>query len=268
MGLAYDSILGAVTMPTASPVLADMTAASGDSFTVRSFAQTDMGILEQIIFKAAHTATVRVKSPLLCDNVEGIQFISAQAPAVRSLPMDQGQRLYPQDTLEVQGDGTASDVIAAVLNVYYTNLPGAASRLHAWGDIAPIIKAIKVLEVAATTNATAGEWEDTSLTTTEDLLVANTDYAVLGYLTDVAVLAVGIKGPDTGNLRVTGPATTLLQNTDDYFIRESLRSGRPHIPVFNSANKNNTYLSSCDSAASTAIKGQLVLAQLSQNLSS
>src|SRR5487761_311635 len=191
MGLAIDTVLAAVTMPTAAPASAAMTPATGDSFTVRSFAPTDRAILEQLITKAAHVMTLNVKSPMFHDNVEGIQVISAQTPGVHDLPQDIGQPLVPQDTL-----------------------------------------------------------------------------AVLGYLTDVAVAAVGIKGQETGNLRICGPATVLTQDTTDYFIRQALRSGRPHIPVFNSANAGSVYASCCDSAASTAVKVQLMLAEMSQNLSS
>ncbi|HVD03181.1 MAG TPA: hypothetical protein VNF75_03475 [Candidatus Dormibacteraeota bacterium] len=267
MGLAIDTVLAEVTMATAA-VSAAMTPATGDSFTVRSFAATDRGILEQLITKAAHTMTLNVKSPMFHDNVEGIQVISAQAPGVHDLPQDVGQPLTPQDTLSVIGFGTASDVLVALMVNYYTNLLGASARLHNWGDLAGNIKSMKVLEVACTSNATAGQWEDTVITTTENLLHANTDYAVLGYLTDVAVAAVGIKGQETGNLRICGPATVLTQDTTDYFIRQALRSGRPHIPVFNSANAGSVYASCCDSAASTAVKVQLMLAEMSQNLSS
>src|SRR5487761_319936 len=196
MGLAIDTVLAAVTMPTAAPASAAMTPATGDSFTVRSFAPTDRAILEQLITKAAHVMTLNVKSPMFHDNVEGIQVISAQTPGVHDLPQDIGQPLVPQDTLAVLGLGTASDVLVALLVNYYTNL------LH-----------------------------------------ANTDYAVLGYLADVAVAAVGIKGQETGNLRICGPATVLTQDTTDYFIRQALRSGRPHIPVFNSANAGSVYAS-------------------------
>lgn len=267
MGLAIDSVLAAVTMTTA-PASTAMTPANGDSFTVRSFAPSDRGILEQLITKSAAVMTLNVKSPMFHDNVEGIQVISAQAPGVHELPQDVGQPLTPQDTLAVLATGAASDVCLAVLINYYTNLLGASARLHNWGDILGNVKSIKVLEVAATTNATPGQWEDTVITTTENLLHANTDYAVLGYLTDVAVAAVGIKGQETGNLRICGPATVLAQDTTDYFVQQSLRSGRPHIPVFNSANAGSVYASCADSAASTAVKIQLLLAEMAQNLSS
>lgn len=129
MGLAIDTVLAEVTMATAA-VSAAMTPATGDSFTVRSFAATDRGILEQLITKAAHTMTLNVKSPMFHDNVEGIQVISAQAPGVHDLPQDVGQPLTPQDTLSVIGFGTASDVLVALMVNYYTNLLGASARLH------------------------------------------------------------------------------------------------------------------------------------------
>jgi hypothetical protein len=267
MGKAIDSVLGVVTMATTAAQAA-LVPASGDSFTVRNFGQSDAGYLEGIITKAAHSMTLNVKSPLLHDDVEGIQYISAEAPSPRLFPDGISQQVHAQDALSVLGLGTASDVLVAVLQFYYSNLPGAAARLYNPGDVQALIKYIKVLEVAVTTPATAGSWEDTVITTTENLLKANTDYAVLGYISDVAVAAVGLKGIETGNLRIVGPGTTASFDTSEYFIRRSLSTGRPHIPVINAANANALYASACDSAASTAVKVQLILGMLSQNLPS
>ena len=265
MGMAIDSVLGVVTMATAAAQAA-LVPASGDSFIVRNFGPTDNAYLEGLITKAAHSMQLNVKSPLLHDDVEGIQFISAEAPAARLFPGGISQALHPQDALSVLGLGTASDVLVAVLQHYYTSLPGASARLFNPGDVQALIRYIKVLEVVVTTNATPGAWQDTVITTTENLLKANTDYAVLGYISDVAVAAIGLKGIETANLRIVGPGTTLSYDTSDYFVRRSLETGRPHIPVINAANANALYASAADSGASTAVKVQLILGMLSQNL--
>lgn len=187
---------------------------------------------------------------------------------VRALPRQIQQDLYAQDTLTFNVLGTASDVIVGALGIYYDGVPGASARLFNPGDVMGLVKYIKILEVAITTNGTAGAWEDAVFTTTENLLKANTDYAVLGYLTDVACAVVGLKGQETGNLRICGPGTTTTFDTSEYFIERSLDTGRPHIPVINAANVNNLYASAADSAASTAVKVQFILGMLSQNLPS
>lgn len=267
MAGAIDTVLGVVTMAS-SAAKAALVAATGDSFTIRNFPQTQHAWLDQVAIKSAASATLNITSPLLHDDVEGIQIITAEAPSELALPRQIQQLLYPQDTLTVQALGGNSDVIAAILGVYYDGVPGLSARLYNPGDVAGMIQNIKVLEVAMTTAAAAGAWETAVFTTTENLLKANTDYAVLGYISDVAVLCVGLQGTETGNLKIAGPGTTRTFDTSEFFVQRSLQTGRPHIPVINAANSGSLYAVAADSADSTAVKVQLILGQLSQNLPS
>jgi len=104
------------------------------------------------------------------------------------------------------------------------------------------------------------------ITTTENLLHANTDYAVLGYIVDVAVCLFGVKGVDTGNLRICGPGVLRSEVTSEYFARLSDETGMPTIPVINSANQGSIFASASAVATGAAIKGQLILGQLSQTV--
>src|SRR6266851_1774009 len=60
------------------------------------------------------------------------------------------------------------------------------------------IQSVKSIEVDATTNIIGSGWLDTAINATEDVLHANTDYAILGYDTETACTAVAFKGIDTG----------------------------------------------------------------------
>ncbi len=267
MAGAIDTVLGVVTMAS-SAAKAPLVPATGDSFTIRNFAQTSQAYLDQVAIKSAAKTTLNITSPLLHDDVEGIQIITAEAPSVLALPRQVQQMLYPQDTLTVQALGGNSDVVAAILGVYYSGIPGLSARLFNPGDVIGLISNIKVLEVDITTAAAAGSWETAVFTTTENLLKANTDYAVLGYLSDVACLCVGLQGIETGNLKIAGPGTTETFDTSEFFIQRSIQTGRPHIPVVNAANAGSLYVVAADSADSTAVKVQLILGQLTQNLPS
>lgn len=239
------------------------TAASGDSFTVRNFnIATDAARLVKVFRQGATSGGVRILSPLLHDAVRGITILTSETPAVFAFPRETGQLLRPQDGLTVQITGGGAETDAGALQIYYSTLPGASARLFMPADILPRIIRIKPLEVDFTTNAAASGWLDTVITTTEDLTHANTDYAVLGYTTDTAGTAFGIKGIDTGNLRVCGPGSTSSIVTGDYFWEASLRDQIPYIPVFNSANKGGTFLSSF-AVAAAATKVLLNLAELS-----
>jgi hypothetical protein len=200
------------------------------------------------------------------DNVQGIRITPAESPSIFSLPAEQTQLLQAQDTLIVTIAGGAAETDLGLLSVYYTNLPGAAARLHSPGDINGNIKYMKPIRVAVTTSATVGTWVDTVITTTENLLHANKDYAVLGYMSNAALAAIGIKGADTSNLRIAGPGSTSELAVNDFFVAMSTLTGRPHIPVFNSANANGTFVSVAAPTASVAAVVELICAELQTNL--
>jgi len=263
---AIDTVVGHAANPGAAFTAVAFN--QGDSGVVRNFAQTDTAYLERITRAGGSSGAARVLSPLLHDNVRGITFTSAETPTHYLMPQQRGEKLNPQDTLTVQVTGGAAETDLVALSIYYSNLPGASARLHSWSDIMPLIAHIKPMEVDCTNAAAIGTWTDTVITTTENLLKANTDYAVLGYVTDIAQGMIGIKGLETGNLRVCGPGTTLTDTTSNFFVEWSQREQTPHIPVFNSANNGSTYVSTCDTTASTTPKVQLILAQLSSNLAS
>jgi hypothetical protein len=264
MGVAIDTISFIATNPGA---LAVATPATGDSGTVRNFGQTDRAIITELFRQGATEGLVRVRSPLLHDFVRGIMFTPSETPSALLLSRRLNQSLHPQDVLTLELGGGAAEVDMGGLQVFYSNLPGANARLHMWSDISSIIKNVKPLEVDFNTAATAGQWQDTAITVTENLLHANTDYAVIGFIVDVAVCMFGVKGIDTSNLRVCGPGVTRSEVTSEYFARLSDETGFPTIPVINSANQGSIFASCAAVAAGAAIKGQLILAELTQNLS-
>lgn len=266
MGLAFDTVLVAATNPGAGGIVGN-TASSGDTLSVRNFNPPDSCFLENIIRMGTTAGFVQVQSPLLHDNVFGIRITPAESPSLFSLPAELTQGLQAQDTFVVTIAGGAAEIDLALLQLYYTNLPGVSARLHSQGDIAGNVRYIKPIRIAVTSSATVGTWVDTVLTTTENLLHANKDYAVLGYMSNAALGAIGIKGIDTGNLRVAGPGSTSELATTDFFTAMSNLTGRPHIPVFNAANVNGTFVSVCAATASVAATVELICAELLNNLS-
>lgn len=259
MGLAIDTVLGQVTNSVA---LTGITVAPGDTLQVKQFSDQSKAVLENVIIKAGQAATARILSPVFHDPVRGITLISAQAPTTISLPREVGQSLTRGDVLIAQLTSGAANSSVLALQHYYEDMAGVDANLVHWSDISGYIDSIKPLEIDVAASATIGAWNDTALTTTENLLHANKYYAVLGYNVDVACAVVAFRGPDTGNLRVSGPGTTLQMVTADYFASESDRTSRPHIPVFQANNAGGTTVSVADNAAGTAVKVQLILAEL------
>lgn len=259
MGLAIDTILGQVTNSVA---LVGVTLAPGDTLQVKQFSDASKAVLENVIIKGGQVSTARLLSPSLHDPVRGITLLSAQAPTTIALPREVGQPLVRGDLLTLQANSGAANSTAVALQHYYEDMSGVDANLVHWSDIAGYIKNVKPLEIDVTASATIGQWNDTALTTTENLLHANAYYAVLGYNVDVACAVVALRGPDTGNLRIGGPGSTIQGFTADYFANEADRTSRPHIPVFQANNAGGTTVSVADNAASTAVKVQLILAEL------
>lgn len=259
MGLALDTISGHVTNNAA---LTQVTVSTGDSFTVRNFADSAQAMITSIIAKQATLGTVQVKSPLFHDNTRGIQFKpGAAGPSTFLLPEVVGQPVYSGDFLTASLTSGGADSSRIAIPIYYTDARGTAARLASWGDIAGNIKSIKPLEVVSGASVIAS-WVDTLLTTTEDLLHVKSDYAVLGYVVNTAVLAVGLKGQETGNLRVTGPGTTDSDDSADYFVKMSQFHNIPYIPVFSGENKASINVTVADNTAGATPSVQLILAEL------
>jgi hypothetical protein len=242
------------------------TVATGDSFTVRSAAASSRVILEEIVRQGAAAGFVRVRSPLLHDNVRGIMFTPTDTPSRMLLPPDAGQPLTPLDNLIVEVSGGGAEVDGGFLEIYYENAAGLSQRLHSPGDIIGNIRNIKPMQVACAVGATAFVWTDVVITTTENLLHAASDYAVLGYVTDTACAAVGIKGQDTSNLRVCGWGSTDPTDTSDYFIKKAERENRPWIPVISAQNRFSTFATILTSAVAGTINVQFVLAELTNTV--
>lgn len=255
---------------TVGSTLAAGTMATGDSATVRNFPPSAQALLLQAFYDDVTSPLPwRVRSPLLHDNVDGIEFDPGSAAPILLFPRGVQQPLQAQDQLVFElSTAAATGKALGAIQVFYSQLPGASARLYRPADIDGIIKNVKPLRVAVGSGAnTAGAWYDLVITTTENLLHANTDYAVLGITCTAAVAAVGIKGTDTGNLRVCASGGTNNNIGPEAFWRLSEESGLPCIPVINAANAGSTYISLISSAATAAASVvSVILAELSHNL--
>lgn len=247
----------AAAFPTA------LAAVPGDSLSIRNFPAGQYAQMEALLYSAGGGERVRVVSPNLHDNQTGITFEPAEVPAQFLVAAPFYVGLQANDTLSVYGGIAAAGTITGALQIYYSQLPGIQARLHSWGDISGNIRYTKSVEVDL--NAIAvGAWTDTLITTTENQLHANKDYAVLGYQCSAAIDVVGVKGSATGNLRVCGPGASSTLDITEYFVYMSEENGVPYIPVFNSDDRFAFYVSALNHAAvaGAADHVYLILAEL------
>lgn len=274
MGRAFHTVAGkaAYAASAAAGTVAAFTPADGDSFAVRNFPGTASAELELLVASYTTANQLQVRSPALHDVAKGIHVHVEAATPVELIPRSFAQTLQAQDTLIVEAyaesalPATAETEVAA-LGIYYTDLPGADARLHMPGDIAGNIKYITTIRVPVTGSATVGDWGSAAINSYEDLLHANRDYAVLGYLVQGSAVAVALHGDSTSNYKVGGPASTVYSDTRDYFWDTSEKRGTPHIPVFNAADKSSTYVDICSQTASEAGVVDLIVAELVNTIS-
>jgi hypothetical protein len=276
MGLALETIVGYNGNLTGSTTFDALTVGTGQSFTIRSFADGSRAFIEDVFAADDDSAfQLSIKSPRMHDNVKGLLFAGTNlSVAVEQaflpqwlMPGHSIQPVYSTDVLSVTANGTAADVVCAAFNVRYESLGGVAARLYDWPTIQPLIVNKVGILTAPVPGGTAGNWgAGYTLNSGDNRLHADTDYAVLGYTCSRTVVAVAINGIDTGNLNVGGPGGPDSSVTGAFFTDAAIRYGMPHIPVINSNNAGGITVQIADILTSGTPNVTIELAQLSQKL--
>ena len=260
--------LQVVTCTATAPGVAAFAAGvfnSGDSGAVRN-ATPGSDILLLDVWQNNNAAGFgRIRSPRLHDNVQGIHYVVAAAQPQRTLGAPHRQLLYSQDVLiaELKGSAVGGQIETLAFLVYYADLQGVSGTFI---DNPTLMQAMVNLLTVQTTNAfgATGDYSgQVAINSTDDLLKANTWYAILGYVVSARCAVIGIRGPDTGNIRVGGPGDTAHPEwTRRWFQDLAIFYSMPLIPVFNSANKGATFVDGAQDQAGTSVTTTLVLAEL------
>jgi len=236
---ALEIIGGMATAPAAT--LTALTMFTGNSNTIRNCQEDSPIHLLNAWADVQGAGTLRIRSPRLHDNVQGIRVGTVVSEPVPLLPMGKPQKLIPQDTLtvELSGSSTAGDIESAALLIYYANLPGIEARFITPQELRERMVNIEAVENTIATGVAGGWSGEEAINAEFDNFKANTDYALIGYQVSAECLAVRWRGSDTGNLGVGGPGHAERKDmTANWFVALSDAFGVPLIPVFNSANKS------------------------------
>jgi hypothetical protein len=190
---------------------------------------------------------------------------STLAPAGRSVnvsPTGLDQPIFPSDVLSVQANGTAADNVNATMILYYPDIPGISANLVTYSQIKGSLKNLVGINVPLT-SGTGDYGSSVALNASDNRLHANTDYAVLGFTSDIPAASVYIQGVDTGNLRVGGPVLADPEHDAYMFVDLDRALNIPGglIPVVNSNNAGSTILGgAATTGAATNIN--VILAEL------
>jgi hypothetical protein len=198
-----------------------------------------------------HACEVSITASRFHDQVYGIRgSISSgatAAPVNRAFnmsPIGIDQPIFPSDVLSVQVYGTASDDCVVTLLIYYMDIPGIHARLATYDYVKAHTKNL----VGINTNLTPGDGvagTAVALNAADNRLHANTDYALLGFTSNLAFASLTIMGVDTGNLKVGGPILGDAERDGQMFLRYAQSYNAPLIPIVNSNNAGSTTLVGC-----------------------
>jgi len=263
MGSALELLTGFVTAP--GTTLTALTMAAGNTLTVRNAPiDTDIRLL-QCWADNQGAGTLRIRGPEFHDNVQGIRLDVTVSDVKPLLPWGYFEKLRPQQdiTVELSGSATAGDIETACLLVYYAELPGVEARFTTPEDVKGRMTHLVTVENTLSLGTAGGYSGEEAINAEFDLLKANTEYAILGYLVDTECACVRYRGVETGNLGIGGPGDELGRDiTQDWFIRLSNAFGLPLVPVFNSANKTLLLIDGAQDENGADVTVTTILAQL------
>src|SRR5690348_886564 len=129
---AIDTVAVFATEGAAAAFPTALAAAPGDSLTIRNFASGQSASMNALIYSAGGGQKVRITSPNLHDPQTGLTFQPAEVPSQFLVPQQANVPLQAGDTLSVSGGIAAAGTIAGALQIYYSQLPAIAARLHMW----------------------------------------------------------------------------------------------------------------------------------------
>lgn len=260
--MTAESILciGAGVRAAAAPLVPG----TGDSFTLRSQDLNKQLKLVDIINNFTVASTVLIRSARMHDNVVNIEIPCPAAAGPQSDLRYLSQNCIPQDNFTViAGIGGGAATFDNVLyTFFYEDLVGATGNFYTWESIKGNIKNILTVPVALTPSA-VGDWSTgAAINSTNDLLKANTNYAILGGYSDALTAVLAVSGPCTGNLKIAFPTRDAEHHLGSCYMADmSVRTGLPFIPVMKSADKGGTFCFTADPAAAITV-GYYLLAEL------
>ncbi len=260
MGRAIDTIAGYATNPGTTPT--EITVLAGQSATVKAYPPTSRAYLLTVWSPGATEGIVRIRSPLLHDPNQGIRLQRPAGSLYPLLPEYPLQLVYPTDKLIIEVTGGTAEVDMAAILIYYEDLPGVQARLEDWNTVRGMIHNLVGVEVQLTSGAAGRYGVTRSITADIDLLKANVDYAILGYVVRSPIGIITIEGPDIGQLDISFPGITNVDVTRNWFVRLNQVTGLPCIPIINAGNKGTTLLKAADPVANTVTQVSLILAEL------
>lgn len=263
-GAALDLVSASATAAAAAG--SAMAAIAGDTLIVRNAAEEPGPRMLTAWVKSQTSGFVQITHPSGHDQVRDLRLRHVAASVLPLLPIGWDEPVEPQEalTLTLAENAVAGDIGLLHMLMYYPDLPGIQARLIDLQQLES--RMVEMVTIEDSTTATAGGTYSGSraITAASDLLIANTDYALIGANIGVNCGALTVRGSDVGGLRVGIPGMAGRPDlTAFWFPWLTQEFGIPLIPVFNSANKGNILIENVQDENLAAVPFALILARLS-----
>lgn len=264
MGAALDTVTAFATAPGAGGAAA--AASPGDTLAIRNETDGSAPILLTAWMKSQVSGFVQLTHPSGSDQVRDIRLRHVAAAPLPLFCPGIGEPVQPQEllALTMSGSAVAGQTEILTMMMYYPDLPGVNTRLLDIAGLEGRFQKLVTVEDSTTATVAANYGGARALNAASDLLLANTDYAVLGAHIGVLCSSLTLRGVDTGNLRVAIPGMLGRPDvTAQWFVYMSEQFGLPLIPVINTGNKGGILIENVQDQALAAVPFSLLLAQLS-----
>jgi hypothetical protein len=259
---AIDTITATVTAAAAGGTAA--AAVAGDSLTVRSTSGRVRLLNMWLDTDAA--GFVRLTSPKLHDNTQGIRFRSVAHNPYPLLPYEAMQDLYPVDTLgvtiaSVAGAGKIDNLM---MMLYYDDLTGIQQALINVATLEQRRQETVTIDYAPGAPAVGNAYSGlAALNANFDLLKRGSSYALVGYQVNGNVTGITIRGADSGNLRIPMPGFYPGGFfSGSWFYDLSNYYNLPLIPVFQANNTPGIFIEQISNDLLAAIAASLIFVRL------
>lgn len=256
---------------TGSGTFDAMTAASGDSLTIPAFTPNTRAFLVDVWGGVdAHAGEFDIRSPNFADNTRGLRMAYDFNPTLSGADGDPQfltgahvvQPLYPSDTLIAEYSGTASDKSEMSWLAYYEDLPGCDMQLRTWDQIKGRITNTLGIRVSCSAGSAGTYGTALNFTSSDDRLIANVNYAILGVTSQLPATTIALGGPESSNRFLGCPLHWNARNCADYFVQIGKEHGIPSIIEFSGSNKALWQIKVADAATTVATAATVQLAEL------
>jgi hypothetical protein len=191
---------------------------------------------QQLTFPSGHDTTRGFRASVIASETDP------------TLPVGMNIAVTAQEQLALTLSGSGAAIEQGSALIFYPNLPGVQGRYIHAAEVDERVE--KMTTINCTITGVANSYSEELINAESNLLLANRDYAVIGMRSAVNCLAMYIKGPDTGNVKVGVPGGDGVSFIDSrFFYKLSEELGLPLVPVINSGNRDNTFVGIAQKAA-------------------